>query len=303
MGQLEDMDTFVRIVDAGSISQAAIQLGIVKSAVSRRLTDLEVKLGVQLLNRTTRKSSPTEAGQQYYEKAVQILDDVVGMDTAVKKAKTVLTGRLKISAPLSFGLQHLAPVINEFVNIHPDLTVHMDFNDQQVGLINEGYDIAIRIAELGDSSLMARKLAPIRRILCASPAYIEKMGMPEKPADLKHHHILHYTNARNNTWHLSGPGGSKHVVTLQTRMVANNGDFLKDAALFSHGITMAPTFIVWKELAAGALVTVMDNYRCSTLDAYAIYPQTRHLPHKQRKLIDFLVSKFNNKPYWDANIA
>jgi len=302
MGQLEDMDTFVRIIDAGGISRAANQLGIVKSAVSRRLVDLEVRLGVQLLNRSTRKSSLTEAGQQYYERAVQILSNVAAINRTTSDAKTILTGRLKISAPLSFGLLHLTPIINEFADLHPDLIVHMDFNDRQVDLIDEGYDIAIRIAELKDSSLMARKLAPIRRILCASPDYIERMGLPTKPADLKNHNLLHYVNTQNTTWHLSGPDDRKHVITLPAKMVANNGDFLKNAAIYGHGIILSPTFIVWKEILSGTLVTLLDDYCCSALNAYAIYPQTRHLPHRVRRFIDFLVNKFSSKPYWDESM-
>lgn len=302
MGQLEDMDTFVRIIDSGSISQAANQLGVVKSAISRRLVDLEVRLGVQLLNRTTRKSSLTEAGRQYYERSVQILADVAEINATTSNIKAALKGTFKISVPLSFGLLHLVTPINEFAALHPDLVIHLDFNDRQVDLIGEGYDVAIRIAALKDSSLMARKLAPVHRILCASPGYIARMGNPKRPAELRNHHILHYTNAQNTTLHFMGPDKRKHSINLPARMIANNGDFLKSAAKEGHGIIFTPTFIVWKEIAAGALVTVMDDYPCSSLNAYAVYPQTRHLPQRVRLFIDFLADKFGGEPYWDQYI-
>lgn len=303
MGQLEDMDTFVRIIDAGSISQAANQLGVVKSAVSRRLVDLEVRLGVQLLNRTTRKSSLTEAGRQYYQRAVQILTDVAEINASTSQSKATLSGTFKISAPLSFGLLHLTAAINEFADLHPGLVIHMDFSDRKVDMIEEGYDVAIRIGALEESSLMARKLAPIRRILCASPDYLANRAEPQKPQDLKDHHILHYTQLANPQWHFNGPGGREQSVTLPARMVANNGDFLKSAALSGHGIIQIPTFIVWREIASGALVALMKDYPCPSLNAYAVYPQTRHLPQRVRLFIDFLTGKFGGAPYWDKEIS
>jgi len=302
MGQLEDMDTFVRIIDAGSISQAAHQLGLVKSAVSRRLSDLELRLGVQLLTRTTRQSSLTEAGQHYYRKSQQILADVAEINATTSNTRHTLTGVLKISVPLSFGLLHLAPAINIFADRHPGLIIHMDFNDRQVDLIEEGFDIAVRIANLGDSSLIARKLAPIRRILCASPGYLAHRDPPQKPDDLKHHHLLHYANARNRTWYFTGPGGRHHAVTFGASMIANNGDFLKQAALDDHGIILSPTFIVWQEISAGTLIPLMDDYPCSGLNAYAVYPRTRHLPYRVRVLIDYLKGVFGGEPYWDKGV-
>lgn len=302
MGQLEDMDTFVRIVDTGSISQAANQLGMVKSAISRRLNDLEVRLGTQLLNRTTRKSSLTEAGQNYYERSLQILSDVREVNEATSKSRATITGTLKISAPLSFGLLHMPSIINEFSDLHPDLVIHIDFNDRQIDLIDEGYDIAIRIADLKDSSLMALKLAPIRNILCASPDYIARMGEPQDPQDLKGHHILRYTNAPSNIWHFTGQDGQKHAVTLPIKIYSNNGDFLQSLAVQGQGIIHSPTFIVWREIASGELVKILDHYQSPPLNAYAVYPPTRHLAARLRLFIDFLKVKFNGEPYWDKGI-
>ncbi len=303
MGQFEDMGTFVRIIESGSISQAASDLGVVKSAISRRLVDLEVRLGVQLLNRTTRKSSLTEAGRQFYERSVRILADVAEINASTSNIKAALKGSFKISAPLSFGLMHMPKVISEFTTLHPDLIIHMDFNDRQVDLVEEGIDVAIRIAELKDSSLMALKLATIHNILCASPGYLEKMGIPEKPQDLKNHRILRYSNVSGNSWHFSGPDGRKHSISLPVKMSANNGDFLKSAAKDGHGIIHSPTFIVWQEIASGELVRIMNKYPNPALNAYAVYPQTRHLPQRVRLFIDFMKEKFGGEPYWDKNIG
>ncbi|VAV96580.1 Transcriptional regulator, LysR family [hydrothermal vent metagenome] len=302
MGQFEDMDAFVRIVEAGSISQAANQLGVVKSAVSRRLVELEGRLGVQLLNRTTRQSSLTGAGRSYYERSVRILSDVAEINATTSDAKVALNGTLKISAPLTFGLQHLTPAINEFAETHPELIIHMDFNDRRVDLIEEGYDLAIRIADLKDSSLVARKLAPIRMAVCASPDYITRKGLPETPEDLKNHDILFYASSDNGKWQFSTPNGRTRSITLPARIISNNGDFLKDAAIKGFGIVRSPTFIVWQELRAGKLQLLLDDYHFTGLHAYAVYPETRHLPLRVRRFIDFLKDRFDGEPYWDRDL-
>ncbi|PCI44411.1 MAG: LysR family transcriptional regulator, partial [Alphaproteobacteria bacterium] len=237
------------------------------------------------------------------ERSVQIIADIAEINATTSNTKAALTGLFKISAPLSFGLQHLTEPINEFAALHPGLVIHMDFNDRKVDLVAEGYDVAIRIAALKDSSLMARKLAPIRRILCASPDYLARMGTPQKPQDLKEHHILHYANTESNIWRFTGPDGGKHSVNLSARMMANNGDFLKSAAKNGHGIIQSPTFIVWQEIASGELVAILEDYPYSSLNAYAVYPQTRHLPQRVRTFIDFLKDKFGGAPYWDKNIS
>jgi DNA-binding transcriptional LysR family regulator len=284
MGQFEDMGTFVRIAEAGSISRAADQLGVAKSAVSRRLADFETRLGINLINRSTRSSSLTEAGKSYYERAVKILEDVNELNAAAKGAKTSLVGSMKIAVPLSFGLQHLTPAINDFAAAHPEVSIHMDFSDRQVDLIEEGLDLAIRIADLRDSSLIARKIAPIRRVLCASPEYLDRHGFPEKPEDLKSHQALRYDIAPGTAWRFTGPDGGEESVTPQLRMSANNGEFLHEAALAGFGLVILPSFIVWKDLAAGR---------------YAVYPQTRYLSQRVRSFIDFLKERFSGTPYWD----
>ena len=302
MGQLEDMNIFIRIVEAGGISRAADQLGLAKSAVSRRLVDLEKRLGVRLLNRTTRSSSLTEIGQSYYERVIKVVDDVVELNALTTDANTSLEGTISLAAPLSFGLLHLSSAINAFVNQHPDLTINIDFSDRQVDLIEEGFDLAFRIAELKDSSLIARQISPIRILLCASPEYLEQQGTPNTPDDLKNHHLLHYNVTGINNWKLTDKKGKQYTVSINAKMIANNGDFLKDMAIEGHGIVSLPTFISWKAIAAGTLTPVLTDYKRPEPNAYAVYPQTRYLSQRTRILIDFLVERFGDKPYWDENI-
>ncbi len=300
MGQFEEMETFTRIVEAGSISRAASQLGLVKSAVSRRLNDLESRLGVQLLARTTRQSSLTEAGRRYYERAVQVLADMAEINAEASETSRSLTGKIKVSAPLSFGLAHLTPLITDFAKSHPDLQLHMDFNDRQVDLVDEGYDLAIRIAKLKDSTLKARKLIEITNVLCASPGYLKAHGAPKAPADLKQHRILHYANINSGTWHFTSPKGRNTAVNLPGNIFSNNGDFLCHAAVMGHGIILAPSFIVWEALKAKKLIPLLCGHHPEPLTAYAVYPQTRHLPLRVRALIDLLAERLTAQPHWQA---
>jgi DNA-binding transcriptional LysR family regulator len=299
MDTFDEMSTFVRVVEAGGISQASAQLGVAKSGVSRRLAELETRLGVRLLNRTTRRSSLTEAGRSYYEGALRLLSDVAELDALVTGSEALLEGRLRLAAPLSFGLAHLAPAIEEFTRNHPEVLFDIDFSDRQVDLVAQGVDLAIRIAELRDSSLKARRICPIRRMLCASPAYLERHGMPQSPEDLLRHDVLHYDIGAGPLLRLADGRGSERVLPLRPRLVANNGDFLRDLAVAGHGIVLTPTFIAWQAVAAGKLVPVMRRFWPAPLNAYAVYPLSRYLPRRARILIDFLTQRFGDHPYWD----
>lgn len=299
MNQLEEMRSFVRVVEAGGISKAAEQLGLAKSGVSRRLADLENRLGVRLLNRTTRRSSLTEAGQAYYTGAVKLLADVAELNAVTTNSDAVLEGTLRLAVPLSFGLCHLSPAIDEFLKVHPGLDVNIDFSDRHVDLVESGVDLAIRISRLHDSSLKARRICPIRLLLCASPAYIEARGCPETPGDLAHHSLLRYDIGGGSQVRLEDPQGKVHTVQAASRVVANNGDFLRDMAMAGHGIIVIPSFIAWQALASGDLVEIMTGYAPPSLDAWAVYPQTRYLSRRARLFIDFLAERFGNNPYWD----
>jgi len=302
MGQLEDMQLFIRIVDAGGIGRAAEQLDIAKSAVSRRLVELEKHLGVRLLNRTTRTSSLTEAGRIYYKRALGIVDDVTELNSITADDNTSLQGTIKLAAPLSFGLCHLAGAIDDFLKQHANIRIHIDFSDRQVDLVEEGLDLAFRIAELKDSSLIARRICPIRFRLCASPAYLEKHGTPELPADLKKHRLLHYNMSASGYWRLYDASGKESVIHVSGEITANNGDFLKRMVMAGHGIVQLPTFICWQELASGGLVAVLPDYSLLQRHACAVYPLNRYLSQRVRILIEFLVERFGDEPYWDRNI-
>jgi DNA-binding transcriptional LysR family regulator len=299
MGLLREMDNFVRVVDAGGIGRAADQLGIAKSGVSRRLADLETRLGVTLLNRTTRRSSLTEAGRSFYEGAVKLMGDAEELQAVTSDANTSLAGTLRLAVPLSFGLCHLSAAIDAFASEHPRLDFDIGFSDHHVDLLEQGVDLAIRIAQLKASTLQARRICPIRIVLCASPAYLERRGVPEAPEDLQDHRMLAYDIGSGAAIRLADGSGGMKAVHSQPRMVANNGDFLRDMALAGHGIVMIPTFIAWKSIARGDLVPLLGQYAPPQLSAWAVYPQTRYLSRRARLFIDFLADRFGDQPYWD----
>ena len=299
MGQLENMQVFVRIVEAGSITKAAEQLNLAKSAVSKRLGDLETRLGSKLINRTTRTSSLTDAGNQYYQRVKLLIGEVDSLNGDMACKTQVLSGSLRLAVPLSFGISHLTPAIDVFMRQHPDLHIEIDFSDRKVDIIEGGYDLAFRIGSLPDSGLQARKITPIKHAICASPSYLKRQGMPTTPKELATHKIVKYGH-----WPLAGmplldSKGQQHLVNMDACLTANNGDAMKQIALSGHGIVMLPTFIVWDALAKGDLVPILENYSLATMHAYAVYPSTRYLPRKVRSLIDFLVERFGDQPYWD----
>ncbi len=299
MGQLESMQVFARVVEAGSITKAAEQLNLAKSAVSKRLRELEGRLGLKLINRTTRKSSLTEAGTLYYQRVKLILEEVEVLDSQMLTKTQALEGSLKLAIPMSFGLSHLAPAIDLFVKQHPGLKIKVDFSDRKVNIIEEGVDLAFRIGHLEDSSMQAREIAPIKHVLCASPEYINQHGKPESPEQLKHHKILKYGSSPLAGIRLKDNENREHSIHVEPYVIANNGAFLKTMAISGHGIVVLPTFIVWDALASNTLVPVLEGYSVPTMHAYAVYPPTRHLPLKVRSLIDFLIDRFGDTPYWD----
>lgn len=299
MGQLEDMALFVRIVEAGSITKAAEQLNIAKSAVSRRLKELETRLGSQLINRTTRQSNVTQAGEHYYQRACSILNEVDALNEVTSGTPTQIGGTLKLTAPLSFGLMHLNEVIDDFATLHPELNFELDFTDRHVDLVEEGFELAIRIRDLQDSSHQAKRLAKIRFVMCASPDYLAKRGTPDTLEALAQHDFLQYGLSKNTTLELLDANGKKHNLTVTSKIKATNGEFLIDMAIKGHGITYIPTFIAYQALADGRLNVVMPEYQLPTLNAYAVYPKNRFLSQRCRYLIDFIAKRFGDEPYWD----
>jgi DNA-binding transcriptional LysR family regulator len=300
MDRFENMDTFIRVVEAGSITDAADRLGVAKSAVSRRLKELEEHLGVELFHRTTRRMNLTDTGRAFYHQAVRILEDVLESELATAQAHGTLKGSLKIALPSTFGLMHMGPAINEFSQAHPQIEFDLDFNDREVDVMQEGFDLAIRIANLPDSSLIARRLAPIQTVMCVSPTYLERMGTPQSPDELKEHQCLVYSLLRDwEYWLLTDDKGEVIKTKIHPYLKATTGEFLRDAAVNGLGIILVPSFIVYKEIERGDLIPLLNEYKRPQIDAFAIYPQTRHLSQRVRTFVDFLVKRFEGTPYWD----
>jgi DNA-binding transcriptional LysR family regulator len=300
MLSLDVLQVFVRIAETGSFSAAARDLGLSKSAASKRLAVLEDRLGARLVNRTTRRLSLTEAGSDFLERAQRILAELEEAEQAAGRLTDEPRGILKVNAPMSFGIQHVAPALADFMTRYPDLAVTLDLDDRRVSLIEEGYDVAVRIADLPDSSLVARKLAPARRAVCASPAYWAAHGVPAHPRELARHNCLIYAYLpAQNDWRFRGPGGAL-AVRVAGNLKANNGDVLREAALAGLGVCLAPTFLVGDDLRAGRLRAVLDTFADDSLAIYAVYPHRRHLSAKVRAFVDFLAGRFGPRPYWDA---
>ena len=302
MDRFAAMTAFARVAETRSFSEAARRLRMSKSVVSRQVMALETELGARLFHRTTRSLTLTEAGQGYYERVVRILADVDEAGQSVTRLQAAPRGLLRVNAPMSFGVRHLAPALPAFLTLHPEVEVDMTMNDRFVDLVEEGFDVAVRIGRLPDSGLVARKLAPLRLAVCASPAYLAARGVPLSPADLAGHDCLCYSNmTAADEWSFTGPGGEALSVTVRGRLKANNGDALRIAALEGLGLVVQPTFIVGPDLQAGRLVAVLAEYIASDGAVHALYPHSRHLSPKVRAFVDFLASRFGPRPYWDES--
>ncbi|MEL6114929.1 LysR family transcriptional regulator [Photobacterium sp. SP02] len=291
---------FVTVVECGSFSAAAERLGITKSAVSKRINHLEAKLGTRLLNRTTRSLSLTDAGEQYFESARAAYQLAREAEDKLGHLQGNPSGLLKVTVPMTFGRLHISPLIPEFLQRYPDIRLEMTLDDKMVDLVEGGYDLSIRIGYIPESSLVARRLAPCRSVLCAAPHYLEKHGTPQSPADLQNHNCLYYSYFRGGAeWRFDGPAG---VESIQPRgnYQANNSEVLRDALVAGLGICQMPTFIVGADLASGKLIPVMPDYVLPLHAVYAMFPERKHLPEKVRVLIDYLVDKLGgDEPRWD----
>ncbi len=286
------MQTFAKVVELGSFAAAADKLDLARSVVTRQIAHLEHRYGVRLLNRTTRKLSLTDAGQAFYERVRPILAEVADLELALQAQGSTPSGRLRVSAPVSFGILHLGPAIAEYLQQYPEVTIDLDLNDRVVDLVEDGYDVAVRIGPLLDSSLVARPLAPQRLHVCASPGYIERHGAPRVPEDLKRHRCLHYAYASTgNEWRFEKDGIS-HLVRVNAALRANNGDVLRTAALAGHGIILQPEFLIGADLRAGRLVALLEDYAHTEISMYAVYPHRRFLSPKVRSFVEHLERRF-----------
>ncbi len=300
MDRLDSMEAFVRVAECRSFSVAARRMELSKSVVSRQIARLEAHLGARLFHRTTRSLALTEVGQAYYERCTRILAEIEEANLSVSNLQAEPRGRLRVNAPMSFGIHHLAPLIPRFLDRFPHVDVDMAMNDRVVSLVEEGFDIAVRIGRLEDSSLIARHLAPARRVVCASPSYLERRGVPQSPDDLADHCCLSYSNlTASDEWNLCTAEGRRWPVEVRGRLRVNNGDVLREAALSGVGLIMAPTFLCGCDLQAGRLVSVLDQFVPQNIAIHAVYPHSRHLSPKVRAFVDFLAENFGPRPYWD----
>ena len=297
MNKFVEMQTFSAVVNAGSFVYAADALGLSKAAVSRHINELESRLGVRLLQRTTRRMSLTQEGEVFYARCEELLAHLNEAELEMSMRTAEASGLLKINAPVSFGILHLANLWAEFSSRHKKVSLDIQLSDRVIDLVEEGYDLAIRIAQLGSSTLIGRKLSSTRMVLCASPKYLKKHGTPKHPSELAKHAILAYTYfALKDEWSFNGPDGQ---VSVKTNPIihTNNGDTCKMAALDHHGIILQPTFLIGDSLNSGTLVEILPKFRSIELGIYAMYPTRRFVSPKVRLMIDFLAEHFKKAPW------
>ena len=299
MDRFQEMRAFVAVVDAGSFVRAAEALDLSKTVVSRLVGDLEARLGSRLLHRTTRRLSLTPEGEVFVERCRQLLDGVEEAEAELTAQAGEAIGQLRINVPVTFGLLHLAPLWPAFMTMHPKVALDVTLSDRLVDLVDEGYDLAVRIARLQVSSLVSRQIASTRLILCASPDYLRRHGTPAHPSELARHAVIAYSLlSTGEQWEFEGPEG-RVAVKVSPRMRTNSGDTCCAAALQHQGIVLQPSFLIAPQLASGALVEILPRYRSMELGVYVVYPSRRHLTPKVRALIDFLVEAFRMRA-WPA---
>ena len=304
MDKFEDLQAFVAVVEAGSFTAAAARLDAAKSAISRRVSALEERLGVQLLRRTTRTLNLTDTGRSFYEHSARILADLEEAESAVQQEHGELRGTLRIALPMSFGVRHMCKPIAAFSKRHPRIRFDLDLNDRRIDLIEEGVDLAVRIGHLPDSSLIARKLFDVRMVVCASQHYLAVHGEPRSPEELRDHDCLVYSNLSDpDVWRWRDESGGNFSVELNPVMYASSGDFLLNAAAHGLGIIIQPTFIAAEAIRRGNLVPILDDVTWPVSPAYAVYSPTRHLSYRVRAFIDFLAERFSGVPQWDRDCS
>ncbi len=301
MDRIETMKAFVAVAEEGSFTKAADKLKLSGQLVSKYVSSFEQELGVRLFNRTTRRVHLTEAGEQCLAHANQILENVTAMEEHFGQLQTQPKGRLHISAPVSFATLHLGPLLSDFRKLCPDISINLELSDRKIDVVEDGFDIALRIGHLKSSSLIAKKIAPIHLVLCAAPRYLDQQGRPSHPSDLNPAHFLHYSymdiSSSNNE--LIGTLRT-YVQQNQGAMIANNGEVLMQAAIAGEGYILQPSFIVGAALKQGELETLLESFSPPPMGLYAVYPHRQLLAPKLRVFIDFLSTYYGESPYWDA---
>jgi DNA-binding transcriptional LysR family regulator len=302
MSRFEELASFARVGERGSFRAAAADLGLSPSAVSKHVKALEERLGVRLVNRTTRRVSLTEPGRAFLARVGGILDELAEAEEAVGSLQDTLRGTLRIGAPMDFGRAHLAASLAAFAAAHPRLTLEVEFADRYVDVVEEGFDVVVRIGALEDSSLVARRIAPCRRVLCASPGYLRAHGEPEDPAALGDHVRIAYAYERERRWRFAGPEGEVRIA-VPVRHRTNNGEMTRRLVLADQGLALMPTFLVADDLRAGRLVAVLRDALRADIAIQAVYPHRRHLSAKVRRVVDHLVEACGASPYWDEGLG
>lgn len=295
---LLDVVAFVRVAETGAFARAAERMGISKSIVSRRVARLEESLGAKLLTRSAQGAQPTDIGQAYFERASNILIELEAAQEVVADAVTQIAGPIRMSAPLTFGTQYLAPALADFVNLHPKVDFDVSLEDRKVDLVGGGFDLALRIGNLADSALIARRIAPVRAAVVASPGYLAARGRPKHPRDLADHAVLLYTNSNRLDWRFKVAEGWE-TARGHARFRADNGEILREAAIAGLGIVALPTFIASPALRSGALEIVLGDYPLEDSALHVVMPPGRATTARVRALVDFLAARFGPEPSWD----
>jgi DNA-binding transcriptional LysR family regulator len=293
------MRVFTAVVDAGSFAGAADKLDLSRGMATRYVAQLEAHLGVRLLHRTTRKLSLTEAGTDYYQRATQVLAMVEEAEASVAQETSVPRGTLRVTSSQAFGVRHLGWAVTEYLQRYPGVQIDVALNDRVVDLVEEGFDLAVRVAARIEPGLVARKLAPARIVACASPGYLKKRGAPKSPEELSSHNCLSYAYwSLQNEWHFRRKGVERKV-SISGNLRGNNGDILSTAAIEGLGVILHPTFLVYEALREKKLVRILSDWKVDDLTVFAVYPNRKFLPPKVRSFIDFLAERFGPEPYWD----
>jgi DNA-binding transcriptional LysR family regulator len=301
MDRLGAIQVFAQVVESGSFAKAAERLGLSTSAASRHVAELEGHLQTRLLNRTTRRVSLTESGRAFYERAVQLLGDLEEAEQEASRAAVEPRGTLRITTSVNFGVRHVAPAIAEFLARHPAVRFDVSLSDRIVDLVEEGFDLAIRIGVPGADNLVARKLGETRLVPCAAPAYLESHGAPRMPEELAHHNCFTYEYVSPRAlWRFRDRSGGERAVRVAGNLHSNNGDLLAEAAARGAGIVFEPAFIVGPDVRAGRLVPLLQDFEPPPVPIYAVYPSRKHLSAKVRRFVEFLVARFGSAQDWSA---
>ncbi len=301
MDRFQAIRVFAQVAESGSFTAAAVKLGLSATATSRHVADLEARLHTRLLNRTTRRVSLTESGQAFYERSVQLLADLDEAEQEALRAAVVPRGTIKLTTSITFGVRHVGPAIAGFLAAHAEVRFDVSLSDRVVDLVEEGFDLAIRIGAPGSENVVARKLGETRLVPCASAAYLAAHGAPQVPEDLARHNCFTYEYVSpRNLWRFRDPAGGERSVRVKGNLHSNNGDLLAEAAARGAGVVFEPAFIVGPEVRAGRLVPLLQDFEPQATPIYAVYPSRKHLPAKVRLFVDFLVERFSRAQDWSA---